>query len=80
MRIRVQQQGRARCVQHTWDRIRVGTVPGFHELQHPAARGGNGESRALPRKGGRHVLHHGLRHCSGNVLNAASKLVRTRNT
>jgi len=31
-----------------WDRICVSTVPGLHELQHPAAGGGNRESRALP--------------------------------
>ena len=48
IRIRVQQQGRARFVQRTWDRIRVGAVPGIYELQHPAAGGGNRESRALP--------------------------------
>ena len=68
----VQQQGWARRIQHTWNRIWIGIVPGFHELQHPTAGGGNGESCALPWKGGRHVLHHGIRYRLGNITHQQS--------
>lgn len=66
----MQQQGRAGRVQDTGDRVRVGAVPGVHELQHPAAGGGDGEGRAVPGEGGGHVLHHGLRHCSSKQASA----------